>query len=103
MLLLDRYETTYGIYNHEDVGAHPFAAILMHWNQDVIIEGGLHERMKEFVSLEVGKAFNISFAEFIDQPTYVCELMLRTVKDKIRKDAPEIEAAWKALQEAKNK
>jgi hypothetical protein len=103
MLLLDRYETTYQIYNHEDAGAHPFGAILMHWNQDTITEGGLHERMREFAALEVGKTFNISFPDFLDQPTYVCELMLKTVRDKIRKDAPELEAAIKALQGAKNK
>lgn len=103
MLLLDRYETTYGIYNHEDAGAHPFAPILMHWNQDTVTGGGLHERMKEFVMLDIGKSFNISFPEFLEQPTYVCELMLQTVRDKIRKDGPEIEAALKALELAKNK
>lgn len=100
MVLNDRYEKTYQIYDHDDPGAAPFAPILMHWNQDTITEGGLHERMKEFMGLDVAKYFNISFPEFLDQPTYVCELMLKTVRDKIRKDAPEIEKAWNALQEA---
>jgi len=104
MVLNEYYEKTYQIYNHDDPGAEPFAPILMHWNQDTITEGGLHERMKEFVMLDVGKCFNISFPEFLEQPTYVCELMLKTVRDKIKREGPEIDKALAAVAELnKNK
>lgn len=102
LMLLERYETTYQIFDHQDVGGnHPFALILMHWNQDVITEGSLHGRMRRFVDTDIAKYFNISFTEFIDQPSYVCDLMIKVAAEKIRKEAPAVAKALKELGQGK--
>ena len=77
ILLLDRYETIYGIYNHDhEDPARPWALVAMHEAEDVVSGSQLHERMEQFVEKEVHKWFGISWLEFIEQPTDACIKML---------------------------
>lgn len=107
MVLRDRYETSFQIYNHSDkAGEHPFALIMMNWNEDVITNGTLHERMNQYIDRDIQKYFGLSFHEFIDQPTYVITMQLEIAEDRIRKEAPLNDAARQALQnlsDSKNK
>lgn len=107
MVLRDRYETSFQIYNHnEKAGEHPFALIMMNWNEDVLSSGPLHERMNQFIDRDIQKYFGLSFSEFIDQPSYVINMQLEVAEEKIRKEAPLADAARQALQnltDSKNK
>jgi hypothetical protein len=99
MVLRDRYETSFNIYNHnEKAGDHPFALIMMNWNEDTVTAGSLHERMNQYIDRDIQKYFGLSFNEFIDQPTYVIAMQLEVAEDRIRKEAPLNEAAHRVLQ-----
>lgn len=77
IILRERYEDTFGIFNHRgEEGSHPLALVMHNWSEDNITGGRLRERMEAFADNNVAKHFNISFHEFIQQPTYVCDMML---------------------------
>lgn len=96
IVLRDSYETANRIFNHssEEGESDPLALVRLHWSEDTVTGSRLHERMKQFALGNVGKVFNMSFTEFINQPTYVIELMLEVCADEnVRKN----EAAQSAL------
>lgn len=98
IVLRDRYETTFNIYNHAARGAdHPFALILMNWNEDTITNGELHEKMNRYIDADIQKYFGIDFNTWIDQPTYVIELQLEVARTRIEKEGPGQRAALEAL------
>lgn len=102
MVLRDGYETSYEIYNHADPkGEHPLALVMMNWNEDPITGGALHERMTQYIDLDIQKYFGISFLEFVDQPTYVVRMQIEMASEKIRKEAPAVAAAAQALRDLK--
>lgn len=80
ILLRERYERAHGIYDHQDANDH-FALVRHHWSEDTIIASRLRERMAAFVEKQVGRHFNISFPEFLEQPSYVCDMQLEVLAD----------------------
>lgn len=87
LFLLDRYEQVFRIRNHDDPTAqHPFGPILMNECEDWATGGAVYERMKEFKNKRIHEHFGISFLEFIDQPTYRCDQMLRLAAAAQRKE-----------------
>lgn len=87
LFLLDRYEQLYRIRNHEDPTAqHPFGPILMNDCEDWATGGAVYERMREFKNKRIHEHFGISFQEFIDQPTYRCDQMLRLAAQSQKKE-----------------
>lgn len=88
ILLRERYEQAYGIYDHLAVKAAAtadasrddhFALVRHHWSEDSVVASRLRERMEAFITMRVGHNFHISFMEFIELPTYVCDLMLEVL------------------------
>jgi hypothetical protein len=77
LLLRDRYETTYGIYNH-DVPANDrqLALVGMHLKEDTYRHSLLHERIRMFGVNEVHKHYGLNLKEFLELPTDVCSLIL---------------------------
>ena len=80
IVLRERYETAHSIYNHTDANDH-FALVRHHWSEDTIVASRLRERMESFKELRIGKYFDISFPEFLKQPTYMCDLMIEVIKE----------------------
>ena len=98
MVLRDRYETSFQIYNHSlESSDHPFALIMMNWNEDSISQGSLHERMNQYIDYDIQKYFGLSFIEFIEQPTYVILMQLEIAVGRLKKEAPLHDAARDAL------
>ena len=104
IVLRDRYETDFGIYNHghPDAG-HPFEMVLKHWSEDCVTGGALPERMKQFVDCDIGKFFNISFTEFIELPSFVIMDMIKVAEDKIARNQPTIDRALESLETSAKK
>lgn len=82
ILLRERYEQAHGIYHHQGAKDDHFALVRHHWCEDSISSSRLRERMEAFLDLGVGKHFNMSWNEFIDQPTYVCDLQLEILEKR---------------------
>ena len=80
LILLDAYETTYGIYNHEDDilnRDHPLALVAMHAKEDASTHSALYNTIRRFKRYRVGapENFNISLTEFLQLPREICDLM----------------------------
>lgn len=76
--LLHRYETDYGIFNH-DAPSDPnsCAELRQHYAEDLYaVNNALKIRMEEYLIARVGEVFKISFVEFINQPRQVVTDML---------------------------
>lgn len=88
LLLLDRYETAYGIHNHDnDDPSRPLAVIAMHRCEDPSEGCLLYERIEQFAELKVGKYFNISFPDFMDLPSDICKKILETANRMFKVEA----------------
>lgn len=53
--------------------------------------------MQQYIDLKIYDYFKVSFDEFIDRPTWQCELMIIKAEENIRKEQPLVDAARKAL------
>lgn len=94
IILRERYEDAFGVYNHKgQEGTHPLALVMHNWSEDNVTGGRLRERMEAFAENGVAKHFNISFHEFIQQPTYVCDMMLDVSEAMNQRDVNSPEAA----------
>lgn len=88
LFLLDRYEQIFGIRNHDDpTESHPYGPILMNDCEDVVTNGAVHERMKEYKARRIHEYFGLSFTEFIDQPTYRVVEMLKLAAISNKKES----------------
>lgn len=83
LLIRDSYETTHHIFDHNsELGQDPMALIRMHWSEDMVTNGRLHQWLRKFAERNIGQIFNTSLSEFLEQPTYMCELMYEVAGDK---------------------
>ena len=89
ILIRDSYESTHHIFNHNgEQGLDPLALVRMHWSEDMVTNGRLHQWMRKFAERNIGQVFNTSLPKFLEQPTYMCELMYEIAGDKgIRQNA----------------
>lgn len=77
ILLREAYETTYGIYNHQNPDpSRPLALIAMHPAEDATVGSTLHERLEQFADFQVAKHFGLSLNEFFELPSDVCTKIL---------------------------
>lgn len=87
LLLLDRYDTGYKIYNHDSIiNDRPLALIGMHPAEDISGFSTAYERINQFLNLQVGKFFNISFKDFIEFPNDIVIYMLEAAANMQKKD-----------------
>lgn len=97
IVIRDRYETHFNIYNHAAGANDPFGLIRKNWNEDTVSNGPLSERMQQYIDLRIHDYFKVSFDEFIDRPTWQCELMLAKAEENINKEKPQVDKAIAAL------
>lgn len=78
----ERYEQAYGIYDHKAASNDHFALVRHHWCEDTITASRLRERMEAYLDARIGQNFQLSFPDFLNLPTYVCDLMLETIEKR---------------------
>lgn len=78
----ERYEQAYGIFDHKAVRDDHFALVRHHWCEDTIVASRLRERMEAYLEARIGQNFHLSLTEFLDQPSYVCDLMLEIIEKR---------------------
>lgn len=90
LVLLEQYETFYGIYNHTTGDPNrSMANIAMHYAENVSDGSLLDERIAQFAEKKITKYFGLSFKEFLEYPPDVCFKMLEVAEkqSKIESDA----------------
>lgn len=90
ILMRERYEQSHGIYDHRAATDDHFALVRHHWCEDAIVASRLRERLEAFADLKIGTAFHMSFTEFINQPPYMCDLMLEIMEKRAPEQAQEL-------------
>jgi hypothetical protein len=78
LLMLEQYETLFGIYDHgkNDLN-HPFAAVELHTAEDNLTYSLLYERMEQFVYHRVHEATGETWSSFLRLPCYEATEMMR--------------------------
>jgi hypothetical protein len=99
MLMRERYETVYGIHNHDAEVSNgnpyrPLALVAMHECEDSSTGSVLYERIELFAIREVPKYFGLSLKEFLEFPTDYCLHILEVCMRRQTKDS---NAAQQAL------
>jgi hypothetical protein len=85
-----KYETTFGIYNHDTkMEDRPWALVAMQDSEDTCENSLLYEKTRQFALFKTGKHFNISIKEFFEFPTDYCDYLLE-VSEKLTKEESEI-------------
>lgn len=81
LMMLDAYESTYGILRHETVPKErPLALVAMNWSEDTVNGSSLFERMQQYHDCGILKFFGIPWDRWIEQPRYINEEQLRRGK-----------------------
>lgn len=101
-MLLDAYETTYGIENHEQPQkARPLLLVAQHWAEDTGKGSHLFERQQQYYDCGILKFFGIPFDRWLDQPREIVEEQMRRGKiwgEEENNQAAALQAKLAALQ-----
>lgn len=105
LLLLHRYESDFGIYNHDlsDDTRDPLALIRMHPKEDVFTGSYLAERLKLYHERHVYDVTHMDFERFLNLPRYlvmeILEYADRQLRDKTKVMTAEGQALEKKMKE----
>lgn len=91
MILLEAYDITFRIYNHELQAQSPLDYIKMHPGEDYCQHSLLYARIREFARKRVGRVFNISLVEFLDLPRDICDYMIDVAVDQMNDESQTME------------
>ena len=80
-----------------------FEQRIHHWSEDAISASRLRERMDAFLDLRVGTAFNMSFTDFLNQPPYLCDMMLEVLEKRAPAQEAELQNVLDQFREGKGK
>lgn len=81
LMLLDAYETTFGIENHEHPQkARPLLLVAQQWSEDTGKGSHLFERQQQYYDCGILKFFGIPYDRWLEQPTEIVEEQMRRGK-----------------------
>lgn len=75
MVLLEEYETAYGIFNHNAPDAGPLALVQKHESEQVSEAGPLYNLIRRFHLHGIHERFGVSLLEFLDLPRDITDLL----------------------------
>ena len=76
-MLREAYETTYGLYNHDNPDVErPLALLGIHAAENASLGSTLYERIELFAELDVKKHFGMSLNELLEMPTDIVNKIL---------------------------
>lgn len=101
IVLRERYEMSHGIYDHAKAKDDHFALVRQHWCEDTIGASRLRERLEAFLDTRAGQQLNMSFTEFINQPSYVCDLQLEILEKRLPAQHAELGALLEEMKSGK--
>lgn len=103
LMLLDAYETTFGIENHEQPQkSRPLLLVAKQWAEDTGKGSHLFERQQQFYDCGILKFFGIPFDRWLEQPTEIVEEQMRRGKKWGDAENAQAEALRLKLEAMKN-
>lgn len=99
MVFREKYDTTFGIYNHDDGDPErELAAVEMHWPESTLIGSKLYERMKEYDEAGIYEYFKLTLTDFLAQSPHVVDFQIKYAVKKKTAEAERMQAATNKLQ-----
>lgn len=100
MLLMEAYETKYGIYNHDAPDPNrPLALIAMHPKEDTRERSPLYETIERYRIFDVYKYYGLNLVEFLSLPRDVVTEIFRQLTASASKESSRMANALKELEE----
>lgn len=90
ILLRERYEQAYGIYDHRGNPNDHFALVRHHWCEDAVTSGRARERFEAFLDARVYQNTGIPWDRWIEQPSYMCDMQLEILEKRAPHENREI-------------
>ena len=88
LLLRDRYETFFGIYNHDaDTGQRPFSLIALQQAEDFSLIDPIKLKTDLFIDRDVHKYTGLSIDKFFDLPTFRCSEILEACAKRKKEES----------------
>jgi len=87
LLMRERYETIFRIFDHEQPGVSPLAPMLLHPAENSSVGGGFQRRLKDFMAFDVLKYTGENFKTFMSHTREQCEIILQECKEKQARDS----------------
>jgi hypothetical protein len=85
IVMRDLYETTYGIYDHTRKDKSPFSSVLFHDVEDSYIGTLLEKDIESYKTHRIGEIFRLSLLEFLNLPSPVAEMLIRSASKETSK------------------
>lgn len=89
LLMLDRYETVYSIFNHSNRAlsdARPLAIVAMHDAENATTRSPLHSRIEQYFNSDVYKYSGIALDNFLQMPTDYVEYILELSNKRLAQE-----------------
>lgn len=100
IIMRECYEKAYGIYNHGSVPEDHFALVKHHASEDAISFSRMRERLEAFVTNKLGAALNMSFTEFLNQPSYLCDFQIEVISSIVPEGEEELRKVLEELRKS---
>lgn len=85
--MLHRYETDYGIYDHDnDSPDNYYSLVAYHPTEDIAFGDLLYERLDQYMEARVKYYTGLSFDEFMDQPRHMVQRILDRCRTRAAKE-----------------
>ncbi len=82
------YDTLVKIYNHySGDNSRPLATVALHPQEDLIKHGLLDESIRNFPLRNIKETFGLNYLEFMNLPSYVCEIMTEVAREELKRKA----------------
>lgn len=100
IILLESYETAYGIYDHDNFDPHrPLALVAMHPAEDYTSVSRMKLTIERFFNNEVYKNFGLNLTEFLSLPREYTELLFEVIAKDASKEAPDLNKQLRELEQ----
>lgn len=95
----EAYDMHYGIGKDNKLTKAIFLDSLYHREDSPHELMGLRNRIEEFSKYNIVKYFGLSFTEFIDLPSFVCEMLIEEAREKKKEQDTHIKELQDELEE----
>lgn len=87
LAMRERYETVFGIFNHDQPNVHPLALVTLRPAENSSKGGAFQRRVKDFMAFDVLKYTGLSLKELMEYPREKVEIIIEECRAKQAADS----------------
>lgn len=86
LVMRERYETTFGIHDHDDPNTHPLALMTLHAAENSSKGGMFEQRIEDYMAYDVLKYTGISLKDLLSWPREKVEITFEKCRQRQARD-----------------